>query len=94
MYITDSAHSSYILYNTPSQLIYFNQDCQFRIVQINNMGKVPILCHHGSQQLDDIITLDHIVVTSLVVHCKLYNNDKMRPTTLLPLHLPIPTGEK
>ena len=54
----------------------FNQDCQFRVVQINNMGKVSILCHHRSQQMDDIITLDHTVVTSLVVDCKLYKNDK------------------
>ena len=62
----------------------FNQDCQFRVVQINNMGKVSILCHHRSQQMDDIITLDHTVITSLVVDCKLHKNDSVADT---PYHL-------
>ena len=65
-------------YFTLAHLHNFHQDCPVRIVQVNSVREIPILCHHGSQQSNDIITFSHIVVTSLVTHCKLSEEVKRK----------------
>lgn len=65
-------------YFTLAHLHNFHQDCPVRIVQVNSVREIPTLCHHGSQQSNDIITFSHIVVTSLVTHCKLSEEVKRK----------------
>ena len=48
-----------------------HHNSEFGVTEVHSVGVVPILCHHGGQQMDDIITFHFIIVPTLVVHCKL-----------------------
>ena len=51
---------------------------EVRVVEIHLVVEITILDHHASQQLDDLISVHVIVVTSLVVDSKLEREGRER----------------